>query len=122
MEKYLYFAVSAPNDSGANEQVIMVPASNVSHFEMAESTKLDVFFKVNIGQEAVDMDAGTADSSKVRMIITTGKHLEAMKAIAEAIGRLSGSFGFVTIADSENSVFCSEHITSVESITVLDAS
>ena len=45
-----------------------------------------------------------------------------MKAIAESINRLGGDFGFVNIADSETSTFCSEHITACASITVIDAS
>ena len=122
MEKYLYFAVSAPNDSGANEQVIMVPASNVSHFEIAETTKLDVFFKGIVGQETNTGDGDIhVDHAKVRLLITVNKHKEVMEAIVENINS-NHSNGFIVIADDENDVFASTNITACESITIIDAS
>ena len=59
----------------------------------------------------------------VALDITVGKHKEAMQDIVEAVNRPSGgNFGFINIADSENSVFCSEHVTACASIAIVDAS
>ena len=120
-EKFLYFAVSAPNDAGANEQVAMFPASNVSHFEIAETTKLDVWFKTGTSQEK-DEDSGQ-DNIMVRLLITATKHKEVMEALAGAIASAGAiNAPMIVVADSENSKFLHANITACESINVVDAS
>jgi len=126
MKKMLYFCSGAADDTGSDEEIIMVPVENVSHWEVAGTGNLDVFFKVNIGQEAVDMDAGTADFNKVRLTVTAGGGN--MKSVLQSITRAingpipSKSDGFIVIADDENSVYCNPLITACNAITILDAS
>ena len=122
--KQLYFCGAAADDSGATEQIIMVPVNNVSHYEVAETTKLDVFFKAGVGQETNTGDADVhVDHSKVRMIVTAGSgNMKAvLKSIAELVADPYGN-ALSVIADDENSVYCNSLITSIESITVIDAS
>tara|TARA_R110002167_G_scaffold20721_1_gene75668 strand:- start:1024 stop:1404 length:381 start_codon:yes stop_codon:yes gene_type:complete len=122
--KQLYFCGAAADDSGATEQIIMVPIDNVSHYEVAETTKLDVFFKAGVGQETNTGDADVhVDHAKVRMIVTAGSGN--MKAVCLSIAKLiADPYGsaMAVVADDENSVYCNSLITSVESITVIDAS
>ena len=121
-KKFLYFGSTA-DDAGATEEIIMVPVENVSHWEVAGTAALDVFFKVNVGQEAVDMDAGTADFNKVRLVVTAGagNMKSVLQSIAGAINA-THSDGLIVIADDENSVYCNPLITSINEIVVLDAS
>ena len=81
-KKFLYFGSTA-DDTGSTEEIIMVPVENVSHWEVAGTASLDVFFKVNVGQEAMDMDAGTADFNKVRLVVTAGAGN--MKSVLQSI-------------------------------------
>jgi len=121
MNKYLYFATGAPNDSGANEEVVMMPANKVTHFEIAETTKLDVWFESGVSQETNTGDGDIhVDHTWIRLIITTGKHKEVMADIANSI-ELSRE-PMVVIGDSENSRFASSYISSVQSINLIDAS
>ena len=119
MENYLYFASAAPEANAANEEVACFPAGQLSHFEMASATSLRVYFE---SSQENDADSGI-DAAHVVLTVTTGKHKEAIQDIVEAINRPSGgNFGFVNIADSENSVFCSTHVTACASMAVVDAS
>tara|TARA_R100001244_G_C5101834_1_gene119012 strand:+ start:32 stop:388 length:357 start_codon:yes stop_codon:yes gene_type:complete len=118
MKKFLYFAVSAPNDAGANEQVAMFPVDSVSHFEIAETTKLDVWMNKATGQEA--NEDGGLDNVMIRLLITSGKHKEVMDAIANAIN--FGQDAMLVVADTENAVYLHSDITACESISVVDAS
>ena len=96
---YLYFASAAPDGTTSTEEVIMISADKVSHYEMRNATDLRIFLN-----------------------ITSGKHKEVMKALAKAANNpLSFDGGFVTIADSENNSFCTPHITACASIAVVDA-
>jgi len=119
MKNYLYFASAAPEANAANEEVACFPADQLSHMEMATATQMRIYFESS--QEA-DEDSGI-DAAHVVLTITSGKHKEAMQEIVEAVNRPSGgNFGFINIADSENSKFCSEHITACASMAVVDAS
>tara|TARA_A100001515_G_scaffold124948_1_gene109493 strand:- start:222 stop:581 length:360 start_codon:yes stop_codon:yes gene_type:complete len=119
MENYLYFASAAPDGTAATEEVVCFPASQMSHFEMASATQLRVYFE---SSQENDADSGI-DAAHAVLTIATGKHKEAIQDIVEVINRASGgNFGFINIADSENSVFCSEHITACASIAIVDAS
>jgi hypothetical protein len=122
-KKMLYFCSGAADDAGADEEIIMVPVENVSHWEVAGTGNLDVFFKVNVGQEAVDMDTGTADFNKVRLTVTAGSGN--MKSVLQSIAgsiNATHSDGLIVIADDENSVYCNPLITACNAITILDAS
>ena len=119
MKKYLYFASAAPEANAANEEVACFPADQMSHMEMASATSLRIYFE---SSQENDADSGI-DAAHVVLTITSGKHKEAIQEIAEAVNRPNGgNFGFINIADSENSIFCSEHITACASMAVVDAS
>ena len=123
MKKFLYFCSGAADDAGADEEIIMVPVDNVSHWEVAGTGNLDVFFKANIGQESIDQDTAGADFNKVRLSVTAGGGN--MKSVLQSIaGACNGthSDGLIVIADDENSVYCNPLITGCNAITILDAS
>jgi len=118
MANYLYFASAAPDGTSGTEQVACFPAGQLSHFEMASATALRVYFE---SSQENDADSGI-DAAHVVLTVTTGKHKEAIQDIVEAINRPSGgNFGFINVADTENSVFCSENVTACASIAVVDA-
>ena len=120
MEKYLYFASAAPDGTTSTEEVIMVAASKVSHYEMRNATDLRIYFDKGMGQEVLGGDGD--DANAVALDITTGKHKEVMEAIAGAINAASAiNSPMVVVADSENSKFVSPFITACASISVVDA-
>jgi len=119
MEKYLYFASAAPDGTTSTEEVIMVAANKVSHYEMRNATDLRVYFEKGVGQEVLGGDGD--DHNSVALDIATGKHKEVMEAIAGAINAASAiNSPMVVIADVENGKYVSPHITSCV-ITVVDA-
>ena len=119
MKKYLYFASAAPEANAANEEVACFPADQMSHMEYISATSLRIYFE---SSQENDADSGI-DAAHAVLTVTSGKHKEAMQDIVEVINRPSGgNFGFINIADSENSIFCSEHITACASMAVVDAS
>jgi hypothetical protein len=119
MKNMLYFASAAPDGTPGDEEVACFPADRLSHFEMRTATDLRIFFT-----SATEMQSDDAiDLPFVALNITSGKHKEVMQDITETMNRASGgNFGFINIADSEDSVFCSANITACASITVVDAS
>ena len=120
MDKFLYFAAGAPDGTASTEEVVMFPVAQLSHFEMASATSLRVYFE---SSQENDADSGI-DAAHVVLTVSTGKHKEALEDIVKAISEpsIAGSNAFVTIADSEDSVFCSTHITACASIAIVDAS
>jgi hypothetical protein len=119
MDNYLYFASAAPDGTAGTEQVVCFPASQMSHMEMASATSMRVYFE---SSQENDADSGI-DAAHVVLTIATGKHQEAIKDIIKTVNRPSGgNYGFISVADSEKSVFCSTHITACASIAVVDAS
>ena len=119
MKNMLYFASAAPEANAANEEVMCFPADQMSHMEMASATSMRIYFE---SSQENDADSGI-DAAHAVLTVTSGKHKEAIQDIVEVINRSSGgNFGFINIADSENSVFCSEHITACASMAIVDAS
>jgi len=120
MEKYLYFASAAPDGTASTEQVVCFPVRQMSHMEYISATSLRIYFE---SSQENDADSGI-DAAHAVLTVTSGKHKEAMQDIVNAIAEpsIAGSNMFVTIADSEDSVFCSTHITACASIAVVDAS
>tara|TARA_R110002012_G_scaffold194773_1_gene362550 strand:- start:1352 stop:1711 length:360 start_codon:yes stop_codon:yes gene_type:complete len=119
MKNMLYFASAAPDATAGTEQAVCFPADQLSHFEMASATSMRIYFE---SSQENDADSGI-DAAHTVLTVATGKHKEAMQDIVEVINRASGgNYGFINIADSETSVFCSEHITACASIAVVDAS
>ena len=118
MDKYLYFATGAPDAGGGDEEVIMIGENNISHFEMHDATTLKIFGKEGADQEA---QADGDNNIVITLTVDTGKHKEALEDIASTINRGPHSNGFCVIADDENDVFCSAHITACTLIDVIDA-
>ena len=122
-KKFLYFGSTA-DDTGSDEEIIMVPDENVSHWEVAGTAALDVFFKSSVGQETTTGDADVhVDHSKVRLVVTAGagNMKSVLQSIAGAVNA-THSDGLIVIADDENSVYCNPLITSINAITIIDAS
>ena len=106
-KKFLYFSSGAANDTGSTEQIIMVPVENVSHWEVAGTAALDVFFKSSVGQETNTGDADIhVDHSTVRLVVTAGSGN--MKTVLQSITRTINNMktdGFIVIADDEIRAF-----------------
>ena len=45
MDKFLYFASAAPEGTASDEEVVMFPVAQISHFEMASATSIRVYFE-----------------------------------------------------------------------------
>ena len=115
---YLYFASAAPDGTTSTEEVIMISADKVSHYEMRNATDLRIHFT---SQVEMDNDSGI-DLPVVALDITSGKHKEVIEAIAKAANNsLAVDGGFVVIADSANSDFVDSNITACASVAVVDA-
>jgi len=121
MEKFLYFASAAPDGTAGTEEVIMVRADNVSHYEMDTATRLNIHLKKDVAQEVLGADGD--DQNLVGITITSGKHKEVMEAIAGALNSASAiNSPMVVVADDENSKYLHPNITAVAAISVVDAS
>ena len=115
MKKYLYFATGAPDSTASSEEVVMLEATTISHFEMRTATDMRIYFNETVGQ----IEEGTDNTSRavIALDITTGKHKEVMEAISGAIcsaGAINAPM--IVVADSENSKFLHANITACASI------
>ena len=120
MKKFLYFATAAADGTAGTEEVLMLPTDNISHFEMDTATRLNIFGKTGVAQEA---QADGADHVVCGIDITSGKHKEVMEALAGAIASASAiNSPFIVVADTENSKFLHPNITACAAISVVDAS
>ena len=117
MKKFLYFATGAPDVDGVFEEVTCFPAEKISYFEMRVNTELEIFLT---SQVEMDNDSGI-NLPRIVLTITAGKHKEVIEAITSNINSGPHSNGFVVVADSENSKFCSPHIVACTTIDVVDA-
>jgi len=123
MENYLYFATGAPNDSGANEEVVMIPASRLTHFEIAGTASLDLWFESGVSQETNIGDGDISPNhTRVNLVITATTHKAVMQTIANAISDGAANDGFTVIADGENSIFIHSGITACNAIEIIGAS
>jgi len=115
--KMLYFASGAADDTGGSEEIIMVPVENISHFEVAGTAALDIWFKA--GQEGTLAN----DYTKVNLVVTagSGNMKTVLQTLAQLINSNPHSDGFIVVADSENSVFAHPLITGCNAITVTEA-
>ena len=120
MKKFLYFATAAADGTAGTEEVLMLPADNVSHFEMDTATRLNIFAKTGNAQEA---QADAVNNIVCGIDITSGKHKEVMEALAGAIASANAiNSPFIVVADTENSKFLTGDITACAAISVADAS
>ena len=119
--KHLYFCSGSADDAGATEEIIMIPVDNVSHWEVSGTASLDCHLKTGVGQMA-DND-GDITNIRVRLVVTAGagNMKSVLQSIAGAINA-THSDGLIVIADDENSVYCNPLITSINAITIIDAS
>ena len=119
MKKFLYFSAGAPDSSTGTEQVACFPADQISHFEMATATQLRVYFE---SSQENDADSGI-DAAHAVLTVTSGKHKEAIEAIAGAVASANAiNVPMITVADEENSKYISPFITACASLAVVDAS
>ena len=109
-------SAGAPASTAGSGQVACLPADQLSHFEMATSTQLTVYFE---SSQEHDADSGI-DAAHAVLTVTSGKHKEAIETIAGAIA--DGKALMITVADEENSKYISPFITACASIAVVDAS
>ena len=118
MKKFLYFATAAPDGTASGEEVVMFPAEKLIHFEMATATQLRCYFDA-----MQEVEADGVNKTVIVLTVTSGKHKEVLEAVAGAVASASAiNAPMITIADSENSVFVSPHLTACSSIDVIDAS
>ena len=120
--KMLYFCSGAADDTGADEEIIMVPVENVSHWEVSGTASLDCYFTTAVAQEGGTQTA--TDRSKVRLVVTagSGNMKSVLRSITQLVNSHPHSDGFLVVADDENSVYCNPLITACNAITILDAS
>ena len=118
MDKFLYFASAAPEGTASDEEVVLFPVAQISHFEMASATSMRVYF------ESTQENQGTSgvDAAHVVLTIASGKYKEALQDIVSAINAHPNGDPFVTVADEVNSVYASAHVTACASVAVVDAS
>ena len=119
MKKFLYFSAGAPDSTAGTEQVACFPADQLSHFEMATATQLRVYFE---SSQENDADSGI-DAAHAVLTVTSGKHKEAIEAVAGAVASANAiNVPMITVADEENSKYISPFITACASLAVVDAS
>ena len=116
--KLLYFASAAPDGTAGTEEVVAIPANNISHYEMDSATRLNIFAKSGVGQEAM---ADGVNHIVVGLTIASGKYKEVLNAIILEINNSRGD-ALVVIGDEVNSKYIDENISAVVAISVVDAS
>ena len=116
--KLLYFASAAPDGTASTEQVVAIPANNISHYEMGSATRLNIFAKTGVGQEAM---ADGVNHIVIGLTVVSGKSKEALTAIATQLNYEKGP-ALLVVADDVNGKYIDENITAVAAISVVDAS
>jgi len=116
MDKFLYFSKGTIDGTTSTEEVAMFPVGKISHFEMANATDLKIYFAAS---QEFNKDV---DNAVVSLDITSGKHKEVLQDISAAINAHPNGDPCIVIADEENSVYASAHITACASVVVVEAS
>ena len=106
-ENYLYFNAHTA-EPAANDKAILIPASTVLGISVgaADGTVDDDALYLSCQGFVGDGNSRAA----VILAVTAGKLKEAMDDVCSAINANPGD-GFTVIADVQNGVYCSEHIT-----------
>tara|TARA_Y100001963_G_scaffold141934_1_gene210823 strand:+ start:790 stop:1143 length:354 start_codon:yes stop_codon:yes gene_type:complete len=106
-ENYLYFCDTTDEPNAADE-AILIPASTVLGISVgaADGTVDDDALYLSCQGFVGDGNSRAA----VILAVTAGKLKEAMDDVCSAINANPGD-GFTVIADVQNGVYCSEHIT-----------
>tara|TARA_R110002072_G_scaffold89833_2_gene201201 strand:- start:2030 stop:2665 length:636 start_codon:yes stop_codon:yes gene_type:complete len=103
-EKYFYFSNGGGLD--AFGEAYCYPQSNFMGMRPHSSTKLDLFFK------PLDNSSDVTINNSVRLTVVDGKM---GPAIANVLQKIDGvENGIIYIADIDNGLVCSEHITAVD--------
>tara|TARA_R100001369_G_scaffold32991_2_gene58022 strand:+ start:795 stop:1154 length:360 start_codon:yes stop_codon:yes gene_type:complete len=113
--KFLYFAkgTSPPNAVGES---ILYPAESFEGAEPTGNTTLRLYFSPRITSSFVE-----DEYEKVDLTITSIKHKEVMDSIIAEINSGSRDGGFITVADTPNSIFLNPNIISVADIILTTA-
>ena len=106
-ENYLYFCDTTVEPSAANEG-LLIPASTVRGISVGAADGTVDNDALYLSAEGFVGDGNSR--AAVAIAVTAGKLKEAMDDICSAINAEPGD-GFTVIADVQNNVFCSPHIT-----------
>jgi len=108
MENYLYFC-DTTDEPNATDEAILIPASKVLGIHSGRGDGLggDI---MTLHFEALS-NTGAVDGQVV-LNITNGKYIDACTDLVTAMNSTPGD-GFVNIADAQNGLFCSSHITGI---------
>ena len=101
MDKFLLFTTgggSADPLNWSNDEAALYPVSQFKGMRPASSRTIDMFFETSFGKEVVTLG------------IKNMTHTAVMKSITQAI---NSTQSVVTVADVDNSIFCSPHIQTV---------
>tara|TARA_R100000458_G_C8061192_1_gene104044 strand:+ start:128 stop:481 length:354 start_codon:yes stop_codon:yes gene_type:complete len=106
-ENYLYFC-DTTDEPNATDEAILIPASTVRGISVGAANG-------EVDEDALYLSAegfvGDGNSrAAVILAVTAGKLTEAMDDVCAAMNATPGD-GFTVIADVQNAVYCSEHIT-----------
>tara|TARA_R100001510_G_C7483012_1_gene94173 strand:- start:50 stop:418 length:369 start_codon:yes stop_codon:yes gene_type:complete len=108
MKKFLYFASGGGADAAADNMV--VPADNVIGINATAANTCNLYFKNPRILEGTD---GDSTKNYVELTYTSGKYKEVCEAITGAIGSASAiNAPMIVVADDDNSVYVSSHISS----------
>ena len=101
MDKFLLFTTgggSADPLNWTNDEAALYPVSQFKGMRPASSRTIDMFFETSFGKEVVTLGIKNMTNTAV------------MKSITQAI---NSTQSVVTVADVDNSIFCSPHIQTV---------
>ena len=101
MDKFLLFTTgggSADPLNWTNDEAALYPVSQFKGMRPASSRTIDMFFETSFGKEVVTLG------------IKNMTHTVVMKSITQAV---NSTQAVVTVADVDNSIFCSPHIQTV---------
>jgi hypothetical protein len=113
MQKYLYFNTLAVEGTAADEETACFMASTLLHMEMHSTTEIKLQFAVN-------PEGNAGDDAVVILNCTAGKEKDIMDTLINEINY--GQDAMLVVADDANSVYLHADVTSVGTISVVDAS
>jgi hypothetical protein len=108
MENYLYFC-DTTDEPNATDEAILIPVSKVLGIHPGRGDGLAGDL-MTLHFEALS-NTGAAEG-EVKFTITNGKFIDACTDLVAAMNSTPGD-GFVNIADVQNGLFCSSHITGI---------
>lgn len=109
MENYLYFCDTTDEPNATNE-AILIPSSKV--LGIAPGVVAGTVGAVNMTLFFEALSNTGAAQGTVLFTIASGKYIDACADLVTAMNSTPGD-GFVNIADAQNGLFCSSHITGI---------